>query len=139
MHQRTTTPEIMWNVFKKEIGRDGTYEAWHFCDNEKDANELAILIKQGIKQATVSLKRSYDIEREALPKPGDFNRITDWEGHAICMIETKKIEVVSFNEVTIGFAEIKGKATSHWLMGKPFTRLPFLGSLQVMAKVFQKI
>jgi len=30
----------------------GSYEAWSFCDNEKDANELGDLVIAGIKTAT---------------------------------------------------------------------------------------
>ena len=33
-------------------GPGETYSAWHFCDNEPDANELAHLVRRGRKRAT---------------------------------------------------------------------------------------
>lgn len=89
------TVETMWEDYLKSIGEsivqsDKTYEAWHFCNNENDANELADLTKRGIKRATTSLKKSYELEEEPLPKEKDLHIITDFDGKAACIIEVTK-------------------------------------------------
>ena len=47
----------MWREYLATLGEEPsstgrTYSAWHFCDNEKDADELADLVLQGDKRAT---------------------------------------------------------------------------------------
>ena len=86
-----------------------TYEAWHFCDNEKDANELAQLVLAGIKTATCSMVWSYEAEGEELPTVGDLSIITDWEGKPQCIIETCEARVRAYNEVGADFAHDEGE------------------------------
>ncbi|WP_242976081.1 ASCH domain-containing protein [Desulfosporosinus sp. FKB] len=74
-----------------------------FCDNEKSADVLAELVKQGIKRATTGLYYSYEITGETLPKVGDLSIIVDWQGSAQCIIKTTKVTLLSFNEVTEEF------------------------------------
>jgi uncharacterized protein YhfF len=50
------------------------FEAFHFDDNESDANALADLVLAGVKQATV----------------------TYWDGRPACVIETLEVEVFPF-------------------------------------------
>ena len=96
------TVEDMWEKYLKSIGESigtfvKTYEAWYFCDNETDANNLADLTRRGIKRATASLKKSYEIENEPLPKEKDLNIITDFHGAAICS------SVISLNGIISTF------------------------------------
>jgi len=86
-----------------------TYDAWHFCDNESDANELVTLVLAGTKRATASLLWFYEAEGEPLPAVGDLSIVTDWEGRARCVIRTTSVEVVPFEEVTPEFAAIEGE------------------------------
>lgn len=112
----------MWENYLASIGHDisninKNYNSWHFCDNEKDANDLAELVKQGVKRATTGLYYFYELESEALPKVGDLNIITDWQGKAQCIIETKKVALLPFKDVTEKFAEIEGegdKSLKYW-------------------------
>ncbi|AHF06155.1 ASCH domain-containing protein [Desulfitobacterium metallireducens] len=91
------------------IGTDKKYTSWHFCDNEKGANDLSELVKNGIKRATTGLYYFYEIEGETLPKAGDLSIITDWQSIAQCVIETQKVNLMPFNEVTEEFAKIEGE------------------------------
>lgn len=86
------------------------FTTWHFCDNQRDADELARLVRSGIKTATASLCELYDIDEEdTLPKVGEFSIITDWKGRAQCIIETVEVNLVPFREVEEEFAYLEGE------------------------------
>ena len=77
----------MWGAYLQTVGEtpettDKRYEAWYFCDNEADANELAELVKDGRKRATAGALWSYEHEQEPLPKVGDYSIILNWAGEA---------------------------------------------------------
>ncbi|NOZ07142.1 MAG: ASCH domain-containing protein [Chloroflexi bacterium] len=104
----------MWKAYLRAIGEapattKKSYTAWHFCDNEQDANALAELVKQGVKRATAGACWSYKYEEQPLPTVGDYSVITDWSGNAVCIICTTALEVVPFNEVTTDFAKTEGE------------------------------
>ena len=103
----------MWSALAAErpdlVDEQTTYSAWHFCDNESDADELAELVLAGRKRATAGLLWSYEAEGEALPQVGDLNVITDWGGRARCVIRVTSVEVVPFESVTREFAAIEGE------------------------------
>lgn len=84
-------------------------EAFHFDDNEASANELAQLVLAGTKRATAALLWSMEAENKPLPKPGDFSVVTDWQGRALCVIETTSVEIVPYDKVTKAFAAIEGE------------------------------
>lgn len=122
MLQEHKSVKEMWESYLISIGdniadTNKKYISWHFCDNEKDANDLAELVKQGVKRATTSLYDLYEIEGDALPEEGDLDIITDWHGQAQCIIETKKVTIVPFKEVTEAFAHTEGegdKTLKYW-------------------------
>jgi uncharacterized protein YhfF len=119
------TVETMWRNYLKSIGEsvittDKTYEAWYFCNNEIDANNLADLTKRGIKRATAGLKKSYEVERESLPKEKDLHIITYFDGTAACIIEVTKVEMIPFNEITEENAKVEGEgdgSLAYWREG----------------------
>lgn len=74
-------------------------EAWYFCDNAHDADELAALVVAGIKTATASLHWAYYAENERVPQPGDLSIITNWAGEPQCIIEITDVQIVPFNAV----------------------------------------
>jgi len=119
--EHKTVKEI-WKKYLSTIGEnindtDKTYESWYFCNNEKDANELAGLVKKGIKKATASLHCLYEIENEPIPKVGDYIIITNWKGMAQCIIQITSINIIPFKEVTEEFAAKEGegdKTLSFW-------------------------
>jgi len=92
-------------------------ESFYFCDNQKDADECAELVLQGIKRATASSLWWYELNNEKLPKPGYCYIVTNWEGEALCVIEIEKVEITKFNQITAEFAEIEGegdKSLDYW-------------------------
>ncbi|MDZ4177629.1 MAG: ASCH domain-containing protein [Coriobacteriia bacterium] len=112
----------MWSTLaevRPDLVAEGTtYSAWHFCDNESDANELADLVLAGTKRATAGLLWSYENEGEPLPRVGDLSIVTDWEGRARCVIRTTSVEIVPFEAVTPEFAAIEGEgdgSLAYWL------------------------
>ncbi len=119
------TVKKMWKEFLKSIGdnhhiTNRSYQAWHFCDNKEDANELAELVLQGKKRATASAVWCYKAEGESLPSPGNYSIITDFSGSAKCVIETTLINVVPFNKVSAEFAAKEGEgdlSLEYWRKG----------------------
>jgi len=119
------TVETMWSEYLKSggeslTGSSRTYEAWHFCNNETDAKELADLAKSGIKRATASLKKSYELDNEPLPKEKDLNIVTYFDGTAACIIEVTNVKVVPFNEITEEDAKVEGEgdgSLAYWREG----------------------
>lgn len=105
--------KAMWAAFlaaRPDIaGPLDSYEAWHFCDNQADADELAALVLAGRKRATAGAAWAYEQEGEALPRPGDLHVVTDWGGTAKCVIRLTAVEVVPFDEVTEEFAAAEGE------------------------------
>ncbi|URZ01364.1 ASCH domain-containing protein [Clostridium felsineum] len=131
MEKEHKSVKEMWTKYLKVNGEDiestkKTYSSWYFGD-KSIADDLAQLVKKGIKRGTTSLYYFYELENEELPKVGDLNIITDYEGIAKCIIENIKITVLPFNEVTEELSVIEGegdKSLDYWRKAhiKFFTR-----------------
>ena len=101
-----------WLEFQAIVGGDVQarfYEAFHFDDNEPAANELARLVLVGTKRATAGLAWSFEAENRPPPKPSDLSVVTNWQGEPLCVIETKAVATVPFEEVSEEFAAIEGE------------------------------
>lgn len=111
---------IMWENYLQildESERSKVYTAWPFGSDAKMARELADLVKTGEKTATSSLHLLYEVEKEPIPKVGEFNIITDWEGEAEVITETIDVRVLPFKEVGAEFAAKEGegdKSLAYW-------------------------
>lgn len=109
-----------WDEFRGTLSHDVSerfYEAFHFDDNERDANELVELVLAGTKRATAALRWSFDAEGKPLPRPGAFSIVTNWHGAPHCIIETTQVSVVPYDAVTERFAATEGegdKSLRHW-------------------------
>lgn len=101
--------DYLATVGENEIDTTKSYTSWHFCDNEEDANDLVDLVLCQTKRATASLYLAYEYENEEVPKVGNTSIITDWCGIAKCIIETIKIDIVPYNEVSEEFAATEGE------------------------------
>lgn len=107
-------PEVQpfWKAFSESAGKDVTsrfYEVFHFDDNERSANELAALVLAGTKRATASLLWTYEVTNKRLPARDDLSVMTDWSGMPLCVIETRRVEIVPYDEVTAEFAATEGE------------------------------
>lgn len=93
------------------------YTSWHFCNDEKNAKELAILVQDGVKRGTASLYCLYEIENEQIPSKDEYSIITNYEGEAQCIIKSKRVLVLPFKDVTEELAYIEGegdKSLKYW-------------------------
>ncbi|NPC54108.1 ASCH domain-containing protein [Caenimonas soli] len=101
-----------WNEFHATVGGDVLarfYEAFHFDDNEPSANALAQLVLAGTKRATAGLVWSFEADNKRPPKRGDLSVVTNWQGEPLCVIETKAVATVPFEEVGEEFAAAEGE------------------------------
>lgn len=108
------TTKQYWEQFldgceTREQYSNRSFTAWHFCDNQQDADELAELVRKGSKRGTASLKKSYISEGEALPQIGDISMILDWAGNPRCLIETIGVTEYPFQHVPAEFAAVEGE------------------------------
>ncbi|MDP3386890.1 MAG: ASCH domain-containing protein [Eubacteriales bacterium] len=139
-----------YNIAREKGERENFKKAWYFCNNQKDADELADLTARGIKQATTSLYYWYEDGTEPMPKPGELNIITDYEGNPKCIIETVNVDVVAFKDVSEEFAHIEGegdKSLAYWRNAhiRFFTEdmkaegLSFTEDMKVVCEVFRVV
>lgn len=102
----------MWADYCALIGDEKLGDpppAWHFCDNEADANACAALVKAGRKTATAPSLWWLEHTGTPLPQPDDLHVVTDWAGTAQCIIQTTRVEIVPFDEVTAAHAHREGE------------------------------
>lgn len=109
------TGKELWDLFAKENNiEENNYEAWAFG---VEADVLANLVVTGEKTATASAYPLYEVEEEPLPAAGEYSVILDSKDNAVCVIQTTKVYVIPFNEVTEehAFKEGEGdKSLEYW-------------------------
>ena len=101
-----------WKLFVQSRTDDPTprfFEAFHFDDNERSANELAQLVLAGRKRATAGLVWSFESAAVPLPKVGDLSVVTNWDKAPLCVIETQRVDTVPYDEVSEEFAATEGE------------------------------
>ena len=103
---------LFWAGFQASIPYDASarfHEAFHFDDHEASANELAALVLSGRKRATAGLLWVNEFTGNPPPAVGAFSVVTDWQGAPLCVIETTRIEIVPYDDVSQTFAAIEGE------------------------------
>lgn len=101
------TAQQMWEEYLSENKiADCGYEAWEFGASP---DELAALVKSGIKTATSSAYDLYAKDNEPLPRVGEYSVILSSSGEAVCIIKTIKVEVLKYCDVTEDFAFKEGE------------------------------
>ena len=108
----------MWQAYKilnQTIG--DKIDAWAFG---VEADYLAELVLMGQKTATSSAFDLYAVGNEPLPKENELSVILDSKENAICIIETTKVEVIPFKEVSRDrgltyWQELHENLFSNWL------------------------
>jgi uncharacterized protein YhfF len=101
-----------WQAFSATQAEDPTprfLEVLYFDDNEPSANELADLVLSGRKRATAALLWAHEVEGKRVPRAGDLSIVTDYAGHAKCVIKTLRVDIVPFCQVTEEFAHTEGE------------------------------
>ena len=122
----------------------------YFGDTKEIADSCLELVLKGEKRATAHSLLGLQLRNEPLPKIGDMNIITDWEGRAHCIVRTVRVTLKPFFAVTSSYAQLEGEGDgsleywkkSHWEYYTrelaPFERRP-LESMIVVFEVFEKI
>ena len=108
--KQSMTAEELW----EQSGLTGNYEAWSLSEAP---DKLAALVKKGIKTATCSAYDLYETGDEPLPKAGDYSVILDSGNSAVCIIQTTKVYVCAFAEVTAAHAFKEGegnRSLAYW-------------------------
>ena len=143
----------MWGDYLDNHLEDAFAEApktVHFCDNEKDANECAKLVKKGIKKTTSHSLLGLQYRKEPLPKVGDFTVVTNWEGKAQCIVRTIGVKFKPFFSIDEAYAKLEGegdKSLEYWKKThwehyerelEPFNRVP-RDSMIIVCEEFEKV
>ncbi len=100
-----------WRRFVSATGIDGPYTAWGFGNTVEMATELGLLVRDGPKRATASLRAAYDAG-EPMPEPGDLSIILDGAGEPLCVIRTTGVEVRAFARRRCGVRVDRGRGRS---------------------------
>lgn len=93
--------------------------SFHFELSEYLANELLRLVLIGQKRATASSYVGYELSGEELPKVGDYNIVTDFNGVPRCVIQTTQITIMPFKDLTFDIVKREGEDDdlSSWRRG----------------------
>lgn len=84
-------------------------EKWHFELTEKACNTLLDLVLKGQKRATSSSLAAFELGDETIPKEGELSVITDWDGNPRCVVRTKKVHILPYEEITYDLAKLEGE------------------------------
>ena len=104
--------EDFWHRFliEKRLSPDSTYfDCFHFELTEKWAEELLRLVLLGQKKATASSFYAFEKENLRLPEVGDFSIVTNWAGEPKCVIQTSKVRILPFREMTYDICKLEGE------------------------------
>ena len=109
------TPQTLWNQYKEINPLAGPEpEAWAFG---AAPDLLAELVVKGVKTATASAYDEYVHYEEELPKVGDLDVVLDGQGQAAAIIETTKVTVIPFRDVSADHAYKEGegdRSLTYW-------------------------
>ena len=86
-------------------------------DNEKDADLYADLICKETKRAMSHSLQVLQLSGQPLPRIGNFYVVTDWEGHAKCVIRTTAVKLLPYFSIREEQARLEGegdKSLEHW-------------------------
>ena len=89
-----------------EFKGDSIPPAEFFHNNRADANRLAALTRNGKKKASSGLYQLYQHYQVDLPKVGDKQIVTDFDGKAQAIIENKNVDTIPFNKISAAYAAL---------------------------------
>lgn len=106
------------NEVQQALGSVVTLEAaFAFGADQTSADELASLVKQGIKTATASLLQAYLEDDEEIPVSGELSVVVDGAGEPVCVIEVTRVYITDFSMVSERHAFLEGegdRTLAHW-------------------------
>lgn len=110
--QDNETATSFWKRFLKATDRADDFkyfECFHFDANKASADKLLRLVLKGKKTATSSSLLAYKGDNSPLPKVGDCSIVTDWDGVPHCVIETTRVTILPFREMTYDICKREGE------------------------------
>ena len=96
---------------------DAPADVFAFGDSKRLADELAALVRDGVKTATCSAVWSYEEDEKPIPQKGELSIVIDGSGMPVAVIKTVEIFLAPFNDVTECFAWEEGegdRSLAHW-------------------------
>ena len=124
-------PEELWQA----SGLQGEYEAWAFGEAP---DQLAELVRRGMKTATCSAALLYELEQEEYPKEGDYSVILDSTGNAVCIIRTTKVSVLPFDLVSERHAWKEGEGDRSLEYWRQVHKRFFTDELKTVGRAFDE-
>ncbi len=114
--------EDFWKRFLDIQGLDcaTTYnDAFSFGNNRDISNKLCQLVLDKKKTATASLFKSYEASNEIPPKVGEYSIVVDYDNNPKCVIQTKVITIIPFNQITYEICkrESEDETLESWKIG----------------------
>jgi uncharacterized protein YhfF len=77
--------------------------------NQAGADELLQLVLEGKKRATCGSVEGSRLQGMRPPQPRDLSLVTDWAGNPRCVIETRSVTILPFQDVTFDLAGQEGE------------------------------
>ncbi len=123
-----------WREWQDSLPADSPYrkpppaEVDAYGDNPALADELGLLIFDGLKTATCSLVWEYEWEGSAIPEVGRLDIVVDGAGRPLCITEVIEITIRRYCDVDAAFAFEEGegdRTLTNWREGhwRFFTRI----------------
>ncbi len=113
-----TSAADLWAEFSAATGIVAEYEAFGFGNSNTPAlrDQLALLVKDGVKTATAGHPGEFAASGESIPKVGDYWVVLDSEDNAHAVIRTVEVRYTRFADVDAQFAwdEGEGDRTLAW-------------------------
>ena len=97
--------------------RDRVFTAEGWGSDPGMADELGILIRDGIKTATCSAQWEWEFDGEQWPDPGHLTIVLNGRDEPLCIIEVTEITIQAFNQVDAQFAYEEGegdRSLAYW-------------------------
>jgi len=111
-----------WRQFLTSLPVDSLYpdrpfsaEGWG--SDPEMADELGMLIKDGIKTATCSAQWEWEYDGEQWPAPGHLTIVLNGRDEPLCIIEVTEITIRAFDQVDAQFAFEEGegdRSLAYW-------------------------
>jgi uncharacterized protein YhfF len=102
-----------WEAYLKTIPANSPpqiYTAWSFGNTPEMKNELALLVLNGPKRATTSLKWIYEkFPEEKMPEVGEFSIVLNSTDQPVCIIQTVHVEERRFCDIDEDYAFTEGE------------------------------
>ncbi len=101
----------MWAEFSAATGTVAEYEAFGFGNPNTPElrDELALLVKSGVKTATAGHPGEFAAAGEKIPEVGDYWVVVDSRANAVAVIRTIEVKPTRFQDVDEQFARDEGE------------------------------